>query len=104
MTDINALKDLRLRLAIYIMPRTHRAIEVGDVFTDARTVHSDLVRGGDALARGWGCDPAILYNGAALIAQGEGGYINEDGPDASTVPITQPEKDAAQKEEKDDDS
>lgn len=29
----------------------------------------DLIRGGDALARGWGCDPAILWNAAAHLQQ-----------------------------------
>lgn len=58
---------MRLWLTRLLCPPTHRLLEVEDVVTDQRTAASDLIRGGDALARGWGCDPAILYNAAAIL-------------------------------------
>ena len=62
--------NLRLWLAKKMLPATHRLIEVGDEVS-APTARSDLIRGGDALSRVWGCDPAILYNGAHHLLQEE---------------------------------
>lgn len=61
------MRRLRLRLCRILCPPTHRLIEVGDAVTDLRTIRGDLIRGGDALARGWDCDPAILWNAAAHL-------------------------------------
>lgn len=61
---------MRLWLAKLICPAGFRLIEVGDL-ADYKTVQSDLIRGGDALSQGWGCDPAILYNGAAALQKKE---------------------------------
>lgn len=58
---------MRLWLARKICPPTHRMIEVDDIVTDPTIAANDLIRGGDALARGWGCDPAILYNAASIL-------------------------------------
>ncbi|MFQ6550472.1 hypothetical protein AADZ90_021220 [Aestuariibius sp. 2305UL40-4] len=58
---------MRHWLARKLCPSTHRLIEVEDFVNDRQTVASDLIRGGDALARGWGCDPAILYNAAGIL-------------------------------------
>jgi hypothetical protein len=58
---------MRLWLTRLICPSTHRLLEIEDVVTDRRTAASDLIIGGDALARAWGCDPAILYNAAAIL-------------------------------------
>ncbi len=58
---------LRLWLCRLILPASHRLVEVGDVMIDEKTVRADLVRGGDALEQGWGCDPAILWNAAAYL-------------------------------------
>lgn len=63
------MTSLRLRITRLICPASHRIIEVGDVVTDLGTIRSDLVRGGDALANGWGCDPAILFNAAAYLME-----------------------------------
>ncbi|MEL6172380.1 MAG: hypothetical protein AAFR02_10270 [Pseudomonadota bacterium] len=57
---------MRLFLAKLFCPSDYRLIEVGDI-AEPGTARSDLVRGGDALSRGWFCDPAILYNGAAAL-------------------------------------
>lgn len=62
---------IRLWMAKLICPPTHRLIEVGDHVKHARTAADDLIRGGDALARGWGCHPAILYNAAAILRRFE---------------------------------
>lgn len=61
---------LRLRLCRLLCPSSHRIIEVGDVVTDLPMLRGDLIRGGDALARGWNCDPAILWNAAAHLQRG----------------------------------
>jgi hypothetical protein len=66
-TVIPRLDDLRLRITRRICPSSHRLVEVGDVMIDEKTVRADLVRGGDALEQGWGCDPAILWNAAAYL-------------------------------------
>jgi hypothetical protein len=58
---------LRLWLCRLILPASHRLIEVCDVVTDRPMIQSDLIRGADALERGWNCDPAILRNAAAYI-------------------------------------
>jgi hypothetical protein len=65
------MNQIRLWLCRLILPASHRLIEVEDVATDRGMIQSDLIRGGDALARGWDCDPAILWNAAA--------YIQRDG-------------------------
>ncbi|MBU3262095.1 hypothetical protein KPG71_18900 [Roseovarius sp. PS-C2] len=62
---------LRLLIAKLACPDTHRVIEALDLVTDPRTAANDLIRGGDALARGWGCSPEILYNGARIIREME---------------------------------
>lgn len=61
------MSQIRLRLCRLLCPPTHRIIEVGDVVTDPSTIQSDLINGGNALQRGWGCDPAILWNAAAHL-------------------------------------
>jgi hypothetical protein len=61
------MNRLRLRLCRLLCPSSHRLIEVGDVVTDLPMLRGDLIRGGDALARGWNCDPAILWNAAAHL-------------------------------------
>jgi len=63
------MTSLRLRLCRLLCPPSHRLIEVEDVVTDYSMVAGDLIRGGDALARGWGCDPAILWNAAAYLKE-----------------------------------
>lgn len=64
---VRLFQPFRLSLARRLCPATHRLIEVEDVVTDPGMAASDLIRGGDALARGWGCSPEILWNGAAMI-------------------------------------
>jgi hypothetical protein len=59
--------SIRLRLCRLLCPASHRIIEVGDVVTDLPTIRGDLINGGNALARGWDCDPAILWNAAAHL-------------------------------------
>lgn len=61
---------MRLWFAKLFCPPDYRLIKVGDT-VDRYTARSDLIRGGDALARGWWCDPAILYNGAAALNEME---------------------------------
>jgi len=61
------MTNFRLWLCRLILPASHRLIEVCDVVTDRSMIQSDLIRGGDALERGWDCDPAILWNAAAYI-------------------------------------
>lgn len=68
------MNRLRLRLCRLLCPSSHRLIEVEDAVTDPSMIRSDLIRGGDALARGWNCDPAILWNAAAHL---NGGRIGE---------------------------
>lgn len=58
---------MRMWLVRKICPADYRLVEALFVVTDEDTAANDLVRGGDALARGWGCGPDILYNGAAVI-------------------------------------
>lgn len=78
---------LRLRLCRFLCPSSHRLIEVGDVVTDPSMLRGDLIRGGDALARGWNCDPAILWNAAVYLEEEVGvrermaynaGYVDGD--------------------------
>jgi hypothetical protein len=57
----------RLYLARLLCPETHRIIEIDFEVADRSVIVFDLINGGDALARGWGCDPAILYNAARYI-------------------------------------
>lgn len=61
------IDKLRLRIADRVRPSTHRLIMVEDGVHEPSVAANDLIRGGDALSRGWGCDPAILYNAAALL-------------------------------------
>ena len=65
------INDLRLYLARLLCPETHRIIEIDHEVTDRSIIVFDLINGGDALARGWGCDPAILYNAARHIRKVE---------------------------------
>lgn len=65
MSDLQRLIEAaRLRAAAWLCPATHRLVEVGFMTDDEA---GDLIRGGDALASGWACDPAILYNGAIRL-------------------------------------
>ena len=61
----------RLHLARLLCPETHRIIEIDHEVTDRIVIVSDLICGGDALERGWGCDPAILFNAARYIRKWE---------------------------------
>lgn len=64
------MQQLRKRLAQLVLPDTCRIVEFwcpDDPPEDVKTAANDLIRGGDALHRGWGCNPEILYNGAELL-------------------------------------
>jgi hypothetical protein len=61
------ITDFRLFFARLLCPETHRIIDIDSEVTDRSIIVSDLIGGGDALSRGWGCDPAILYNAARHI-------------------------------------
>lgn len=64
------ITNFRLYLARLLCPETYRIIEIDHEVTGRSVIVSDLICGGDALARGWGCDPAILYNAARHIRTG----------------------------------
>jgi hypothetical protein len=65
------INAFRLYLARLACPETHRIIEIDNEVTDRSIIVSDLIGGGDALERGWGCDPAILFNAARYIRKRE---------------------------------
>ena len=65
------IERFRLYLARLFCPETHRIIEIDFEVTDRSIIVSDLIGGGDALTKGWGCDPAILYNAARHIRKGQ---------------------------------
>ena len=65
---MSAREPFRVRLARLICPPSHRLIEVEDYVSDPRQAASDLIRAVEGIANnGWGCDPAILYNAAAIL-------------------------------------
>ncbi|MGQ3486086.1 hypothetical protein [Roseovarius pacificus] len=67
------IDKLRLLITKLACPDSHRVIEALDLVTDPATAANDLIRAGDAMARarGWGCSPEILYNGARIIREME---------------------------------
>lgn len=65
------ITEFRLYLARLLCPETHRIIDIDSEVTDRSIIVFDLINGGDALSRGWGCDPAILYNAARHIQTGQ---------------------------------
>ena len=67
MTIRGLIEAVGLRVARAVLPNTHVIIQVCDAETSLSRMQADLINGGNALERGWGCSPAILFNVAAFL-------------------------------------
>lgn len=79
----NRFSALRLRLIKRLLPSNYRVIRLDSIeVSEPAMAANDLVRGGNSLSWGNGCDPGILYNGAKVIrALAEPKCICVDGID-----------------------